>query len=552
MSDSGTGIHTASLYQNVNIFLNSDPTGFPAGTTFTYMAPYTTSECNHPAPASNGRVYSPSGPLNGTICIIASVPSNAVPGTMTTHFTFCGTSTGANCTTFDWVIEVVAPPNVTYAPPTSFTSPPGLAYWEGVMTARPCPGSLCGNGSAPASSISGPANYCDPLTGPSPVNSLGAATSATVSFYGWNLLFDNMAIYTGNPVYRSGCFQVGMGHSGTTDLQSVRSYVINNGGNMIGYAHFTESLFRACQVFNDPSYCAAGLLMQNNYMIAYGPKLAHTYLRENAYGLDDAVALRKYGNLTMPHWTDVRDGLYGMVLRATESDASGVRYNQQQFQMGLAAHALIADWQLSSDPRAPYAIKRALDRVWADYDSTNHVWMNIEGPDASPWCSSSFLWFVSDPIGNCGQRPLAWQSLQMMVVHAFWWYYAYTGDTQYRDKGDDLFAHAFDQGGLTGKQASEIYYDSFNAVGWRTGTLKVNQWYGDGLTSFAGGGQSSASCDLNADGHVNVIDVQLATNQALAISACGNGDLNGDGSCTVVDVMRVVSASLGATCNTGP
>jgi hypothetical protein len=57
---------------------------------------------------------------------------------------------------------------------------------------------------------------------------------------------------------------------------------------------------------------------------------------------------------------------------------------------------------------------------------------------------------------------------------------------------------------------------------------------------------------MNGDGQVNVIDVQLATNQALGTAACSTGDLNGDHQCTIVDVMRVVSASLGATCNTGP
>jgi len=549
VSDAGTGIHTASLY-NTNtsswsLYLNSDPTGFPAGTTFAYKVPLSTSECNYSARTnSGGKIFSPYGP---TICIVASVPPNATPGTMTTHITFCGTNASGNCTTFDWVIDVVAPPNITYAPPSSFTSIPGLAKWEGVMTARPCPNSMCGNAGDPASLLSGPANYCDPLSSPSPVNYLGAATSSTVSFYGWNLLFDNMAIYTGNPVYRTGCFQAGMGHAGTTDLQSVRHYVTAGGGSMIGYAHFTESLFRAARAFNDSSYSDAGLLMKNNYIVAYGPKLGLSQLRENSYGLDDAVALFKYGNYNAPTWADVRDGLYGFVLRATESNTSGVRYAQQAYMLGLAAHAFEADWQVSADPRAPYAIKRILDYEWANYDKTNHMMMNLEGPaGTSPWCADFNLWFTSSGgvDGNCGTHPPNWQSLQMMIVHAFWWYYAYTGDTTYRDEGDDWFAHAFDQGGLTGKQASEAYYDSFNAVGWRTGTLKVNQWYGDA--------QASVSCDLNGDGQVNVIDVQLASNQALAIAACTNGDLNGDGHCTVVDVMRVVSASLGATCNTAP
>jgi hypothetical protein len=69
--------------------------------------------------------------------------------------------------------------------------------------------------------------------------------------------------------------------------------------------------------------------------------------------------------------------------------------------------------------------------------------------------------------------------------------------------------------------------------------------------TFQGSG-STVSCDLNNDGHTNVVDVQLATNQALGYAACSSADLNADGHCTIVDVQRIISASLGAACNLGP
>jgi len=65
------------------------------------------------------------------------------------------------------------------------------------------------------------------------------------------------------------------------------------------------------------------------------------------------------------------------------------------------------------------------------------------------------------------------------------------------------------------------------------------------------GSGATISCDLNADGKVNVLDVQLATNQTLGYAACGSADLNGDSKCTVVDVQRIISASLGAACHLG-
>jgi len=59
------------------------------------------------------------------------------------------------------------------------------------------------------------------------------------------------------------------------------------------------------------------------------------------------------------------------------------------------------------------------------------------------------------------------------------------------------------------------------------------------------------SCDLNFDGTIDVIDVQLAINQALGITPCSNADLIGTGTCNVVDVQRIITAALGGSCHIG-
>ncbi len=73
--------------------------------------------------------------------------------------------------------------------------------------------------------------------------------------------------------------------------------------------------------------------------------------------------------------------------------------------------------------------------------------------------------------------------------------------------------------------------------------------------SFAGSGGTAPppapSCDLNADGVVNALDVQAAVSQAIGTAPCGAADLQQNGTCTVVDVQRVVNASLGQACRTG-
>jgi hypothetical protein len=67
-----------------------------------------------------------------------------------------------------------------------------------------------------------------------------------------------------------------------------------------------------------------------------------------------------------------------------------------------------------------------------------------------------------------------------------------------------------------------------------------------------GGGGQPRGCDLNGDGVVNVVDVQLAISQALGTLPCGSADLIGSGTCTVIDVQRVISAALGSACQLGP
>ena len=62
---------------------------------------------------------------------------------------------------------------------------------------------------------------------------------------------------------------------------------------------------------------------------------------------------------------------------------------------------------------------------------------------------------------------------------------------------------------------------------------------------------AAGPCDLNSDGAVNILDVQIAIGQALGTTACGSADLNGDGVCNVIDVQRIVNASLGMACRTG-
>jgi hypothetical protein len=91
------------------------------------------------------------------------------------------------------------------------------------------------------------------------------------------------------------------------------------------------------------------------------------------------------------------------------------------------------------------------------------------------------------------------------------------------------------------------------SAGTNTVTASSGTLAGSPITfSVTAAASAYSPCDLNYDGVVNVLDVQLAIDQALAPAKCTNADLQGNGQCTVVDVQRIINASLGQACLTGP
>ena len=111
-------------------------------------------------------------------------------------------------------------------------------------------------------------------------------------------------------------------------------------------------------------------------------------------------------------------------------------------------------------------------------------------------------------------------------------------------------------------QASSPYFgmgiganlSCFNEAAIRAGTPSALCPLPPEVQAVASSGTNTGtiSCDLNSDGVVNVLDVQLAINQVLGYATCGSANLIGSGQCTVVDVQRIISASLGASCHLGP
>ncbi len=84
------------------------------------------------------------------------------------------------------------------------------------------------------------------------------------------------------------------------------------------------------------------------------------------------------------------------------------------------------------------------------------------------------------------------------------------------------------------------------------GTKGSSQGSGGSQGTQNAPGTTGNACDLNHDGSVNALDVQLAINQVIGVTTCSNADLIGSGTCTVVSVQRIINDITTGVCRTGP
>jgi hypothetical protein len=93
---------------------------------------------------------------------------------------------------------------------------------------------------------------------------------------------------------------------------------------------------------------------------------------------------------------------------------------------------------------------------------------------------------------------------------------------------------------INGLNAAATYYGRLMCHG-------DTEWFTFQMPGYA----AASACNLNNDGTVNVLDVQLAVNMSLGLIPC-TANINGPGQCRVTTVQRVVNAALGGSCITVP
>jgi hypothetical protein len=184
----------------------------------------------------------------------------------------------------------------------------------------------------------------------------------------------------------------------------------------------------------------------------------------------------------------------------------------QPYMVGLAAEAMIKYYEVSQDPRVPWLLKIAADAMW------ERSWDPLSG---------SFFYY--NEVNSFGPAP----DLNLLIAPLYGWLFRQTGDATYRDRGDQIFESGVRKAWLGGgKQFSQNYRWSFSYIAWRNTTAQV----------------SENRCDIDTDGTVNVVDVQLGINQAMGINPCISADIDLNGSCNVVDVQLLINAAMGQSC----
>jgi len=102
------------------------------------------------------------------------------------------------------------------------------------------------------------------------------------------------------------------------------------------------------------------------------------------------------------------------------------QYYIQPFMVGLTAEALIMWFDKTGDARVLPALRQAMDWLWAN------AWV---AGDQSFWYEN----WVPTPATPFPAQPGA-PDLNLLIAPAFAWIYKQTGDTTYRDRGDQVFA----------------------------------------------------------------------------------------------------------------
>jgi hypothetical protein len=261
-------------------------------------------------------------------------------------------------------------------------------------------------------------------------------------------------------------------------------YVVPNNGQVSGYWNFTNGLVRDYQVNADVASKDAAILLSQNAAFAgtWAPleySVRASVSREVAYTIRAYLNAEKLGAPRRARLADLVNQAYGHIdqwfisksfrnaMTITDPIESRGQYYIQPFMVGLTMEALIMYYEATSDPyekaKVVSNVKLCLDWLWAKawIPANQAFWYEH-------WVSSA-----SVPFPSKAGSP----DLNLLIAPVYAWYYQITGDTIYRDRGDQAF-----EGGVKGaylegaKQFNQNYSYGFDYVSRRrAGDLRITQ-----------------------------------------------------------------------------
>lgn len=226
-------------------------------------------------------------------------------------------------------------------------------------------------------------------------------------------------------------------------------YVMMANGSVPGYWNFTRGLRWDHRYTGDSSSKDAGILLAENAMFARdGTPLEWTVSTD--YSLEVAFAILSYLDaeaLGAPRRARLPQLIDQALGHIDQWVVSGTAPTVMPYMVGLTAEALIAYYERTQDARIPSAIQQAMEWLWA------HAWLPAK---------EAFWYDGRDP-------SVAAPDLNLLIAPAYAWLYRQTGDSRYRDRGDQIFAGGVKFGFLwSGKHFNQSYRWSFDYVKWRT------------------------------------------------------------------------------------
>jgi hypothetical protein len=269
---------------------------------------------------------------------------------------------------------------------------------------------------------------------------------ADAVYYDGERVYYQIAAYTGDPTWK---YCAGLAEKIYRD-----GYVIPSNGRVAGWNIFNSGLLMDYERTGDvTSRDTVVQISQNASFASDGTPLDWTAdssaSREVAYAIMAYLNAEAAGEQRRARLADMVNQALGHIDQWFISKSA---HYVRPFMVGITMQALIQAYDATHDSRIPDAVKTALDGLWPS------MWLAD--------CQCFMYTNVNTSSGGMDPSP----DLNLTIAPAYAWMYYVSGETKYRDRGDQIFA-----GGVTnaqnwlylGKQFDQNYWWSPAYVTWR-------------------------------------------------------------------------------------